>query len=303
MRDLNALAIFVKVVEANGFSAAARALKMPVSTVSRRIGELEQQLGVRLLERSTRSLRLTEVGTEVLEHARHSAELCEAVDCLVSNALSDVSGTLRLGAPPSISDSLIAPVVRAFQASYPAVRVQVCITERLGDGIAEDVDIAFRVGALIDPGLVARRLLTYRHRLVASPDYLAGREWPRAPRDLLDHRLLTFSFRRPAYRWSFVHAAGEKNETLEFEPCIAMNDYVALASALLAGSGIGELPPIVRPELMHRGLLVEVMPEWHLPLFSLALAHAHRVHLPRPVRVFREFATQMVPRLFPTLPA
>src|SRR5438445_3237669 len=104
--DLDSLLIFAKVVEAQSFSEAARRLKMPTSTVSRRIADLEDQLGVRLLERSTRSLRLTDVGSEVLEHAQHSAELSEAVDNIASNHLSNVSGELRLAAPPSISDSL-----------------------------------------------------------------------------------------------------------------------------------------------------------------------------------------------------
>jgi DNA-binding transcriptional LysR family regulator len=170
--DLNSLMIFARVVEVNSFSQAARRLKMPVSTVSRRIAELEDQLGVRLLERSTRSLRLTDVGSEVLEHARHSAELTEAVDGIVSNHLANVSGTLRLSAPPSISDSLLAPLLVAFQASYPNVRVQVFITERVVDQIAEGVDLSFRVGELEDSSLVARRLLTYRHQLVARPPIL-----------------------------------------------------------------------------------------------------------------------------------
>src|ERR1700740_1326733 len=122
--DLNSLMVFARVVEVNSFSEAARRLKMPVSTVSRRIAELEHQLGVRLLERSTRSLRLTDVGSEVLEHARHSAELNEAVGNVASSHLSNVSGELRLSAPPSISDSLLAPLIGAFQASYPTRRVQ-----------------------------------------------------------------------------------------------------------------------------------------------------------------------------------
>src|ERR1700687_2515611 len=130
MTDLNSLMIFAKVVEANSFSEAARRLKLPTSTVSRRVANLEDQLGVRLLERSTRSLRLTDVGSEVLEHAQHSAELIEAVDSIASNHLSNVSGTLRLSAPPSISDSLLAPLVGAFQASYPKGRVHVFITDR-----------------------------------------------------------------------------------------------------------------------------------------------------------------------------
>src|ERR1700733_5915333 len=119
MADLNSLIVFAEVVQANSFSEAARRLKMPASTVSRRIAELEAQLGVRLIERSTRSLRLTDVGSEVLEHARHTTELSETIDNIASNHVSNVSGTLRLSAPPSISDSLLAPLVGAFQASYP----------------------------------------------------------------------------------------------------------------------------------------------------------------------------------------
>src|SRR6516165_2638736 len=130
MTDLNSLVIFAKVVEAKGFAEAARLLRMPRSTVSRRVADLEQQLGVRLIERSTRSLRLTDVGSEVFEYARHGWEISEAIDHIASNHLSKVSGNLRLAAPPSISDSLLAPIVVAFQQEYPDVRIQVFITER-----------------------------------------------------------------------------------------------------------------------------------------------------------------------------
>jgi DNA-binding transcriptional LysR family regulator len=302
MGDFNALMIFATVAKAKSFSEAARRLKMPLASVSRRVADLEGQLGVRLLERSTRNLRLTEVGAEVLQHARHSAELCEAVDNIVSNSVAEVSGTLRLCTPPSISDSLIVPVVSAFQASYPRVRVQVRITERIVHHIAEDVDIAFMVGTLTDPSLVARTLLTYRHQVVASPTYLANCTPPKVPRDLLGHRILAFSFWEPNYSWGFIHADGHDRETLAFQPCMAMNDYAALVVALLAGAGVGELPPIVQPDLIRQGLLVEVMPQWHLPLFDLTIAHPRNGHLARQVCVFKEFATQMVPKLFPTLP-
>jgi DNA-binding transcriptional LysR family regulator len=145
---------------------------MPISTVSRRIAELEDQLGVRLLERSTRNLRLTELGADVLEHARRSAELSESVDGMVSNRLSELSGTLKLSAPPSISGTLLTPLVMTFQASYPAIRIQILVTERMIDLIAEGVDLAFRLGPLKDSCLVARRILSYRHQLVASSSYL-----------------------------------------------------------------------------------------------------------------------------------
>ena len=220
MTDLNSLMIFAKVVEAKSFSEAGRLLKMPTSTVSRRVADLEEQLGVRLIERSTRRLRLTDVGSEVFEHAKHSAEISGAVDNIASNHLSTVSGELRLAAPPSISDTLLAPLVGAFQASYPDVRIQLFITDRIVDQIAEGVDLAFRVDPqLKDSSLVARRILTYRHQLVASPAYLGSGKPPQKPQDLLQHRLLAFSFWKPVNVWSFVN--GKKRETLAFHPHLA----------------------------------------------------------------------------------
>ncbi|MGA7919485.1 MAG: LysR substrate-binding domain-containing protein [Candidatus Acidiferrales bacterium] len=301
MTDLNSLMIFAKVVEAKSFSEAARLLKMPASTVSRRVADLEQQLGIRLIERSTRSLRLTDAGSEVLEQAKHSSEISEAVDNIASNHLATVSGELRLASPPSLSDSLLAPLIGAFQASYPDVRVQVFITDQIVDQIAEGVDLALRVDPqLKDSSLVARKILTYRHQLVASPAYLAGRKPPRKPQDLLQHRLLAFSFWKPVNVWTFVK--GRKKQTLTFHPHLAVNDYAGLAAALLAGSGIGDLPPVVQPQLLRDRKLIEVMPNWHLSVFHLWIVHLGNRYLTRPVRMFKEFAVQMVPTLFPKLP-
>lgn len=302
MPDLNSLLIFAQVIEANSFSEAARRLKMPTSTVSRRIADLEEQLGVRLIERSTRSLRLTDVGSEVLEHAQLIPEISEAIGNIASNHLSKVSGTLRIAAPPSISDALLAPLVGAFQTSYPDVRIHIFITERIVDQIAEGVDLAFRVGELEDSSLVVRKLLTYRHQLVASPAYLEGRKLPNSPDDLLAERLLAFSFWKPEKTWNFVDANGKNREALTFYPYLSINEYSGLATALLSGVGIGDLPPIVQPQLLHEGRLVEVMPRWRFPAFNLSLCHLSSRYTPRPVRVFKEFAAQMAPALFPDLP-
>ena len=304
MTDLNSLIIFARVAEANSFSEAARRLKMPTSTVSRRIAELESQLGVRLIERSTRSLRLTDVGIEVLEHAQHSAELSDAIDNIASNHLTKVSGVLRLAAPPSISDSLLVPLVGGFQASYPDVRIQLFISERFVDHIADGIDLAFRVGGpLEDSSLVLRRILKYRHQLVASPAYLKKVKPPQAPQDLLSHRLFSFMRRgRPETTWRFDHGNGKDKQTINFQPFLAMNDYAGLASALLAGAGLGDLPPIVQPQLLRDGRLVEVMPKWHFRTLNLWLIHPGNRYTPRSVRVFKEFAVQMVPKLFPELP-
>ena len=302
MSDPNGLMIFAAVVEAKSFSEAARRLKMPLASVSRRVADLEDQLGVRLLERSTRSLRLTEVGAEILELAQRSMEIGEAVDSIVSNHQTSVSGLLRLSAPPNISDSLLTPLLAGFRASYPGVRVRALITERQVDHIADGVDIAFRVGVLKDTSLVARRILTYRDRLVASPEYLKRVAPPRNPGDLLSHHMITFEYWKAETSLSFVHVNGRDRETVTFVPYLSMNDFTGLTPALMAGEGIGFLPPVVQPDLIREGRLVEVMPDWHLPTLDMSLVHLGNRLVARHVRVFKEFAVQMAPAIFPDLP-
>jgi DNA-binding transcriptional LysR family regulator len=225
------------------------------------------------------------------------------VQNIVSNRQSSASGTLRLSAPPNISDTLLSPLVTAFQASYPNIRVQILIAERFIDHIADGVDIAFRLGALKDSSLVARRILTYRHQLVASPAYLKRCTAPETPKDLLDHRLIAFSYWRPESRWTFVHVNGRHKETLTFQPHLSMNDFAGLTPALVAGAGIGDLPPLVQPELMRDGCLVEVMPQWRFRAQDLSLVHLGNRNMPRAVRLFKEFAARMAPTLFQDLPA
>jgi DNA-binding transcriptional LysR family regulator len=299
--NLDSLALFAKVAEVNGFSAASRHLNMPIATVSRRIAELEDELGVCLLERSTRGLRLTEVGSEVLEQARRTAGIREAVYGIVSNHQSIVSGTLRLCAPPTI-ESLLSPLVCAFQASYPRVRVHVCITAETTGHIEEEADVALRLGPLKDSSLVARRILTYRHRLVASPRYLANHRSPDRPTELVQHPLITFSRAPRENVWGFVNCESGAEERLAFLPHLSMNDFSTLTPALLAGVGIGDLPPLVQPQLLKNGDLVEVMPRWHFRPLDLCLLHLGSRHLPKQVRLFKEFATQVAPTLVPELP-
>ena len=120
--------------------------------------------------------------------------------------------------------------------------------------------------------------------------------------DLLDHKLVAFSYWRPDNSWTFWHQNGKDQETLSFEPYLSMNDYNGLAAASVAGVGIGDLPPVVQPQLISDGRLVEVMPEWHFRAFDLSVVHLSNRHISRPVRLFKEFAVQMSPALFPALP-
>ncbi len=299
MADLNALVVFAKVADAGSFSEAARRLGMPVSTVSRKIADLENALGVRLLERSTRSLRLTDIGAELLVEAQRGVEVTDAVKAIVSNQLAEVRGLLRISAPPSLGDSLLAPILTAFAAAYPGVRVHVLVTDRFVDHISDGIDLAFRVGELEDSSLIAKAILSYRRQLVASPGYLRDNPAPKHPQDLAGHALLAFSFWPDQHSWTLTK--GKSSEQLRFTPRLAMNDYAGLAAALVAGGGIGDLPPIVRPDLLHSGALVEVLPDWQLACEQLSIVHVSRRNIPKPVRLFKDFATQMAARLFPDL--
>ena len=300
--DLNALTIFAQVVEAKSFSTAARLLQIPPSTVSRRIAELEKQLGVQLVERTTRHLRLTDVGTEIYEQALRSKELREHIRYIAANHTSQVSGTLKLSAPPSISDSLLAPLLIEFQRRYPDVTAQVFITERIVDQITEGIDLAFRVGQLTDSSLVLRRILTYRHQLLASPAYLEGKKAPKHPKDLEDHRLLGFSFWTPERRWLLAYKGGKESITYKFRPHLSINEYSGIAEALVSGAGISEFPPIVQPHLLKSGKLVEVMPDWRFRPMNLYLVHAGNRYVPKVVRMFKDFAAEESASLFPDLP-
>jgi DNA-binding transcriptional LysR family regulator len=301
MTDLNALVAFARVVEAGSFAEAARRLKMPTTTLSRRIADLEDELGVRLLERSTRRLRLTDAGSELLEHAQTAARVGDTAASIASNYGATVSGNLRLAAPPSISDSLLAPLINGFQSLHPEVRVHVLIAERVLDPIADRVDLIFRIGKPSDSNLVGRRLLSYRHQLLASPTYLKGKPPLRHPQDLLNHRLLSFALWRPRDSWIFEPRKGSGAETVYFEPFLSMNDYAGLAPAIVEGAGIGELPPVVLPALSRKGTLVEVLPKWRFRMFDLWLLHLGNRHLSRAVRAFRDYALEHTRTLFPQL--
>jgi DNA-binding transcriptional LysR family regulator len=304
MPNLNSLVLFAAVIDAKSFSRAAQRLSMPTSTVSRRIAELEKELGARLLERSTRHLRLTDFGADVLEYAHQSADIVQEVANIATDHTSGTTGALRLSAPPSVSDSLLAPLICGFQAEFPQISIQVFITERVLDLITDGVDLTFRVSSsLQDSSVVARRVLTYRHQLVASPAYLEQHGSPKTPDELLTHRLLSFSFWKPKNTWKLFHAAGKEQRTLQFHPHLSMNEYVGLAAALVHGAGIGELPPIVQPELIRSGKLVEIMPRWRLRNFNLSIVHLSNRYIAKPVRLFKEFAIERIPSLFPNLPA
>ncbi|WP_136658914.1 LysR family transcriptional regulator [Nitratireductor sp. XY-223] len=285
MHDLNAVAVFVQVAQSGSFSAAARNLSMPLSTVSRKVSDLENSLGAKLLERSTRSLRLTYLGAVYLEHCRRGLEEFEAADLALLDKQDEVTGLLRISLPPNLADTVFVPIIDRFQRRYPQATVAVLVAERIVDLVEDGIDLSFRVGLLRDSSLVARKLVRYRHVMVANPDYLAECGAPKSLADLASHRFVTFGFTPGAgQRWT-LHK-GDRTETVEIRPTLCVNDYAAVEKAALVGRGIAELPSILCSASLATGALVQVLPEWRFQEISLQAVHSGRRNMSRLSRLF-----------------
>lgn len=299
MSDKNAMALFVKVVENNSFSKAAQREGVPVSTVSRKIMDLEKGLNTRLLERSTRKLRLTEIGRDYYERCRRGLEEFEAANLLITDQQKEVSGRLRISVPPNISGVVIVPMVEAFQKEHPKVIVQCLVTDRYVDHFSDGVDLSLRVGQFGDSSLVARPLLRYRSALVASPDYLDKAGTPKHPTELPLHGLVAFSRWDTTVHWELKR--GEETEKVEIQPKIAINDYAGIQQAVTDGLGISEIPSIVCGTALKEGELVEVMPDWQFGPTTIAAIYPSNRNLSRVVRLFRDFCVERLPSLAPNV--
>ena len=297
MIDLNAMALFAKIVECESFSVASKRMGVPISTISRKLTQLEKALGVRLIERSTRKLRMTELGQEYYGYCRRAMQEIESANQMIHARQNDVAGTLRITVPPSLEQCLVLPLVSGFQRKYPKVRVRVWVTQQYINFIDDDIDLALRVGELQDSSLVARQLLVYRHVLVAAPRYLATAGVPEHPSQLKDHRLICFADRYGQAVWTFTNDT--EVEKLVVEGVLALNDFVGLQSAAQANLGITELPSIMCAKALADGSLVEVLPGWSFSPLSTASIALHAVYpsnrnLPRLVRLFKDYCVEHI---------
>ncbi|WP_053238144.1 LysR substrate-binding domain-containing protein [Sandaracinus amylolyticus] len=297
MDDWNDLAVFVGVVEHGGFSAAARALGVPKSSLSRRLQLLEERLGVRLVQRTSRRFTVTDVGEEVLEHARAMRTQAEAVESVARRRVAEPSGTIRVTCSTGMSRDIMGPLLPRFMRRHPKVDVFLHATNRLVDLVEERFDLALRghSGPLPDTGLVQRFLSPSWWRLVASPRYLRARRTPKAPRDLHAHTGLLLGGPSAAAAWSLRR--DEVIEEIAFSPRLRSDDHTLLLSAACEGLGIVALPRYMCREQLDRGTLREVLPEWQVGDHRLTLlAPSRRGQLPA-VRALADYLALEVPRL------
>lgn len=256
--DFDAIAVFVKVVEAGSFSGAARRLGMPKATVSAKVARLEQRLGLTLLQRTTRTLRLTEAGEPYFHHCAAAMREVELAEAALQSAAGRPSGVLKVTAPVDVGHALLPRIVHAYAAQYPEVSVELLVTNRLVDLVAEGIDLAIRPAqALKDSSLIAQRFLEMGSNLWASPAYLQRIGILRHPRDLRKAQILRF----PAQR-SLLLTNGRAEFEIAADARLCADDFETLRALLLLGAGIAWLPDFLAAEAAQAGTLVPVLPQW-----------------------------------------
>ncbi|WP_458130498.1 LysR substrate-binding domain-containing protein [Pseudomonas sp. R3-41] len=276
MQDLNDLYYFAKVVEADGFAAAGRLLGIPKSRLSRRIAELEERLGARLLQRTTRQLKLTAVGERYLRHCQAMLLEAEMADEAVASMSSEPRGRLRVSSPVGLAHQFLPVVIETFLAKYPLVQLEMTLLNRRVDLIGEGIDVALRVRDLgdEDPLLMTRRLRRARLMLVASPAFVEGRRIE-TPDDLKPLPVLGALEADRLVHLRLANADGQQAE-LSLEARLGIDDFIVRRACTLAGLGFTLLPSMYCEQELRDGTLVELLPGWSLPDGWLQAVYPHR---------------------------
>ncbi len=281
---LGPIAAFVRVVETGSFTAAASALGVSKSQVSRSVRTLEDRLGARLLHRTTRAVAPTEAGSAFYARcARILSDLEEAEEAVV-HLQSAPRGTLRLSLPQSFGVRYLAPLIADFMVTYPEVRVEASFSERRVDLVDEGFDLAIRIGALDDSSLIVRKLGSTCRHVLASPGYLARRGWPKTPADLREHDCLQFTYQTSGTSWIFRDA--DQDVSVRVSGRLTANSGEALAAAACAGIGLVWLPDFLVADELRSGRLISVFGERPDPGLAIWAVYPHSRHLAPKVRLF-----------------
>ena len=297
MDELSNLQMFVRVVEEGSFSAAARALGISPSSVSRQVSQLEGELGARLFHRTTRKQSLTETGEVYYQHAHRIVADLDAARLAVNRLTDTPSGTLHVTIEADFAVAFIAPILPDFLDRYPDVKVRISMSSEEMDLVESGLDLAIRFGHLDDSSLIARKLGESHSLLVASPTYLAAHGTPTHPSELSTHSCLSFRVRPGKNHWRFRMPS--ETVDVSIAGCLNANSLSFLRSMAVAGQGIIMVPKwMVRDDLTH-GHLVCVLPEISLEPDGAPInaVFAHNRHLAPKVRAFVDFLAERVKTL------
>ncbi|MYM31231.1 LysR family transcriptional regulator [Duganella sp. CY15W] len=290
--DPGDLLLFARIVECGSFSLAAERVQLPKSTVSRRITLLEGKLGERLLQRTTRKLVLTEFGASLLEHARKVADETEAAGALAQHRQGAPSGLLRVSMPADFANVSMSTVLAEFMNRYPAISLELDLSPRRVDLVAEGFDLAIRMGSLPDDTtLAARRVTLSRIALYASPIYTAMRGLPEHPDDLFKHDLLSLPPRlNGLIRWMLLRGKTEWERELPVR--LLANSPEMLVRMAATGVGIAASTEVFAQQYLQTGELVRVLPEWAFPTVTGWAVFPGRRLMPAKTRVFLDMLEQ-----------
>jgi DNA-binding transcriptional LysR family regulator len=297
MLGLNDLYYFVQAVEKKGISAAARALDLPKSTVSRRILALEAALGVRLIQRTTRRFAVTDIGQEFYEHAVATLVQAEGAENVVRQRVAEPRGTIRFSCPVALAQLGLAELIPRFMTLHPRIRIVQNATNRLVDPVQDGFDVCLRAHSTLLPAstLIQRHLVDIPWHLFAGPAYLARKGTPTCPEDLAAHEGVGLRQSEETHVWSLTHEEHPgKKATVAYTPCLQSDDMGTLKVAART-HGIVALPGYVGRREVESGFLVRVLPQWHAGIATVSMLMPSRRGLLPSVRVFTDFLSTHVP--------
>ncbi|HNQ04632.1 MAG TPA: LysR family transcriptional regulator [Thiobacillaceae bacterium] len=290
MDRLTSMAVFVKAVDLGSFTAAAEALEMSPQLVGKHVLEIEQRLGVRLLNRTTRRQSLTDFGRVFYERSKIVLAEVEIAESLAAETRAIPSGRLRINAPVSFGMKTLAPRLPEYLRSHPKVDVELSLSNRAVDLVDEGYDLVFRIGVLADSELIARPLAPYRFVLCAAPGYLEGRPPIRKPEDLTQHECLVFAYTELRNQWTFDGPSGRV--TVPVRSRLASDHDETLLCAALAGMGILLQPQDVVQAALDDGRLVRLLPEYEAPSRPMHLLYAPDRRITPKLRSFLDFSVE-----------
>jgi DNA-binding transcriptional LysR family regulator len=284
--DLNQIALFLRVVDAGSFTAAAKLLALPTSSVSRGVARLEHELGTQLLQRTTRAVRLTDAGKQYYEQAASALGVLERATTTLADGSGELRGRIRLSLPSDTVDAFTAETLAEFQALHPGVRLEAQFTNRHVDLVEEGFDLALRAGKLADSSLVSRKVTDTELALFAAPSYLARRGVPRTLAELAEHDCVLFERNK-----SWLLSGPRGSETVHPAGVMLVDSMAFVSLAIAAGSGIGLVPVVaaVGEQLgKPRPSLVRVLPEYAQPGSALSVVWPPSPFVPRRVALLRD---------------
>lgn len=291
MEDLAYMVTFARVVKAGSFAGAARRLGVTSSVASKHVAKLEQALGVRLLNRSTRKLSLTEAGTAYYEHCARIVEEVESSRTAIAQLQAAPRGLLRVTAPVTFANTRLGPILREFFTRYPDIQLDLNATNRVVDLAEEGFDVAVRIARTLPPNVVARELRRVRWHLCASPEYLEREGTPSHPANLSRHNCLTFPSAAQPVVWHFVR--GSERAEVPVHGSLQSNMVEALHDIVLAGTGLTLLPGYMAGKDIREGKLRAVLEDWQIEAGSTLYAvYLPTRYLTPKVRVFVDFLVE-----------